>query len=155
MGRRTAPTPFLYIKEKKTITKIFRIWGANRLKTIPMAKLFFDTRDELTCIDTNLIAAVQANGNYSRVIYITKREIMLTYGITKLEGILKSYNSKSNRFIRLGRSFIINHTYLQKIDVLKQQLVLSDGNKNEIRITIPKQILKSYKNATVKSIQIK
>lgn len=120
-----------------------------------MAKLYFETRDELTCIDTNLVAVVQANGNYSRLVYITKREVMITFGISKLEEILKSYNSKTNRFIRLGRSIIINHSYLQKIDVLKQQLVLSDGGKNEIRITIPKQILKSYKSATVKSVQIK
>ena len=122
---------------------------------LPMAKLYFESRDELTCIETDLVAAVQANGNYSRVVYITKKEVMLTYGISKLESILKSYNSKRNRFIRLGRSIIINHSFLQKIDVLKQQLVLSDGDKNDIRITIPKQILKSYKNATIKSIKLK
>ena len=120
-----------------------------------MAKLYFNTRDELTCIDSDLVAVVQANGNYSRVVYITKREIVLTQGISKMEEILKMYNSNSNRFIRLGRSIIVNHSFLQKIDVLKQQLVLSDGDKNEIRITIPKQILKTYKNATVKSIQLK
>lgn len=120
-----------------------------------MAKLYFDSRDELTCIDSDLVAVVQANGNYSRVVYITKREIVLTQGISKMEEILKMYNSNSNRFIRLGRSIIVNHSFLQKIDVLKQQLVLSDGDKNEIRITIPKQILKTYKNATVKSIQLK
>lgn len=120
-----------------------------------MAKLYFDSRDELTCIDSDLVAAVQANGNYSRVIYITKKEIMLTYGISKIEEILKSYNGKRNRFIRLGRSIIVNHSFLQKIDILKQNVVLSDGDKNELRITIPKQILKSYKNATIKSIKLK
>jgi len=120
-----------------------------------MAKLYFDSRDELTCIDTDLVAVIQANGNYSRVIYITKREVMLTCGISKLETILKSSNSKKNRFIRLGRSFIINHSFLHKIEVLKQQLVLSDGDKNEVRIKLPKLILKSYKNATIKSIKIK
>lgn len=120
-----------------------------------MAKLYFDSRDELTCVDTDLVAVVQANGNYSRVIYITKREVMLTCGISKLETILRSNNSKKNRFIRLGRSFIINHSFLHKIDVLKQQLILSDGDKNEVRIKLPKLILKSYKTATIKSIQIK
>lgn len=120
-----------------------------------MAKLYFDSRDELTCVDTDLVAVVQANGNYSRVIYITKREVMLTCGISKLETILRSNNSKKNRFIRLGRSFIINHSFLHKIDVLKQQLVLSDGDKNEVRIKLPKLILKSYKTATIKSIKIK
>ena len=120
-----------------------------------MAKLFFDTRDELTCIETDLVAVVQANGNYSRVIYITKREVMLTHGLSNIEEVLKSYNNNKNRFIRLGRSFIINHSYLHKIDVLKQLIILSDGCQNEIRISIPKQILKSYKKATVKSIHLK
>ena len=120
-----------------------------------MAKLYFDTRDDLTCIETDMVAAVQANGNYSRVVYITKREVMITCGISKIEEILKLYNNAQNKYIRLGRSFIINHSYLQKIDVLKQQVILSDCDKNEIRIMIPKQVLKSYKNATVKSVQLK
>ena len=120
-----------------------------------MAKLYFDTRDDLTCIETDMVAAVQANGNYCRVVYITKREVMITCGISKIEEILKLYNNAHNKYIRLGRSFIINHSYLQKIDVLKQQVILSDCDKNEIRIMIPKQVLKSYKNATVKSVQLK
>lgn len=122
---------------------------------IIVAKLYFDTRDDLTCIETDMVAAVQANGNYSRVVYITKREVMITCGISKIEEILKLYNNAQNKYIRLGRSFIINHSYLQKIDVLKQQVILSDCDKNEIRIMIPKQVLKSYKNATVKSVQLK
>lgn len=120
-----------------------------------MAKLFFNTRDELNCIDIDLIAFVQADGNYSRVVYITKRETTLTQGISKLEKILKAYNGKKNRFIRFGRSTIINHSYLQKIDVLKQILILSDNDKNEIRVSVPKSYLKSYKSAIAKSIKIK
>ncbi|MDE6689626.1 MAG: LytTR family transcriptional regulator DNA-binding domain-containing protein, partial [Prevotella sp.] len=83
-----------------------------------------------------MIAVVQANGNYSRIVYITKKEVSLTIGISKLEEALKVYNGKKNRFIRLGRSFIINHSYLTKVDVLKQILILSDNNKNEIRVSI-------------------
>ena len=120
-----------------------------------MAKLFFNTRDELNCIETDMIAFVQANGNYSRVVYITKREVMLTQGISKLEKILKTYNGKKNRFIRFGRSTIINHCYMQRIDVLKQILILSDNDKNEIRVSVPKNYLKSYKSAVAKSIKIK
>ncbi len=120
-----------------------------------MAKLYFNTRDELICIDTDLVALVQANGNYSKVVYITKRDVTLTTGITKLEETLKTYNGKNNRFIRLGRSFIINHSYLSKVDVLRQILVLSDNDKNEIRLSIPKNLLKSYKNAIAKSIKMK
>lgn len=117
-----------------------------------MANLYFNNRDELIRIDTDLVAAIQANGNYSRVVYITKREFMLTHGISKLESVFQGSNDKRNKFVRLGRSFIVNHAYFQKIDMIKQQLILCDGDKNEIRITLPKQILKSYKTAIGKSI---
>ena len=102
-----------------------------------------------------MIAVVKADGNYSQVVYIMGKELTLTMGISKLETILKSYNGKKNRFVRLGRSIIINHSYLSKVDILKQILVLSDNGKNEIRVSIPKNILKSYKNAIAKSIKIK
>ncbi|MBQ4446068.1 MAG: LytTR family transcriptional regulator DNA-binding domain-containing protein [Prevotella sp.] len=118
-----------------------------------MANLYFNNRDELIRIDTDLVAAIQANGNYSRVVYITKREFMLTHGISKLESVFQGSNDKRNKFVRLGRSFIVNHAYFQKIDMIKQQLILCDGDKNEIRITLPKQILKSYKTAIGKSIK--
>lgn len=117
-----------------------------------MAKMFFNTRDELICIESDMVAVIQANGNYSRVVYITKREFMLTHGISKLESVFQGSNDKRNKFVRLGRSFIVNHAYFQKIDMIKQQLILCDGDKNEIRITLPKQILKSYKTAIGKSI---
>lgn len=120
-----------------------------------MTKVFFNSRDELISIDLEKIAVIQANGNYSRVVYISKREIMLSKGISKLEEIFHSHLNKKQHFIRLGRSFIINHYYLQKIDLLKQLVILSDNERNEIRITIPKSVLKIYKNSITKSFKIK
>ena len=120
-----------------------------------MPKIYFNTRDELVCIDTNKIAAIKANGNYSKVLYITNREMTITSNLSKMEQVLKTQGGKANRFIRLGRSFIVNHSFLQRIDVLKQILVLSDGERNELVIKLPKNILKSYKNAVAQSIKIK
>lgn len=120
-----------------------------------MAKVYFNTRDELCCVDTDLIAVVTANGNYSRIVYITKSDIQLSVGISKVEEVLKQYNSMRNKFIRLGRSVIVNHAYMQKINLLRQFVVLSDNDRNEIRVSVPKNILKTYKDAVAKSIKIK
>lgn len=67
-----------------------------------MAKLFFNTRDELTVIDSEEIAVVQANGNYSKVLTIYRREIMLTSGISKVEQVLKNLKEKKSK-IRQSR----------------------------------------------------
>jgi len=119
-----------------------------------MKKLYFNARDELTCIKMDLIALVQADGNYSRIIYITKKEIVLAYGISKIEEVLKTYNDTHNLFIRLGRSIVVNHNYLQKIDLQKSLLILGDSGINEIRVRLPKQVLKSYKEAILKKMEI-
>jgi len=119
-----------------------------------MAKIIINSRDELTCIEPDMIAVVQANGNYSRVVYINKREINLTLGISRIEEILKTRKTKS-KFIRLGRSIIINHSYLFKIDLSRQLLILSDNGENEIRVNLSKKTIKPYKEAVVESINIK
>lgn len=117
-------------------------------------KIYFNTRDELTCIDTDLIALVQADGNYSKVIYITGKHTMLTHGISKIGEVLKLYNNQHNIFVRLGRSIIINHNYFQKIDLQKSVLFLGNGSTDEIRINLSKKVLKSYKEAIIKKVEI-
>ena len=119
-----------------------------------MAKLFFNTRDELTVVDSEEIAVVQANGNYSKVLTIYRREIMLTSGISKVEQVLKNLKEKKSKFVRVGRSLIVNHSFLRKIDLMKQVMVLS-GQGNEIKVNVSKKTLKIYKNAIAKSIKIK
>ena len=119
-----------------------------------MAKLFFNTRDELTVIDSEEIAVVQANGNYSKVLTIYRREIMLTSGISKVEQVLKNLKEKKSKFVRVGRSLIVNHSFLQKIDLMKQVMVLS-GQGNDIKVNVSKKTLKIYKDAIAKSIKIK
>ena len=120
-----------------------------------MAKLYFDSRDELTCIDSDLVAVVQANGNYSRVVYITKREIVLTQGISKMEEILKMYNSSTNR----TASYTSGQT---NVTLTSGSTWYAQSSKAGSTYTanwnangIPKQILRNYKNATIKSIQLK
>lgn len=119
-----------------------------------MSKIYFNTRDELTAIDSENIVVIQANGNYSKVVTIFRKEIMLTFGITKVEQVLKNVNDTKSRFVRIGRSLVINHSYLQKIDLIKQMLILSCQG-NEIRINVSKKTLKAYKDAIAKSIKIK
>lgn len=120
-----------------------------------MKKIIFNSRDELICLDVDMIAVVQADGNYSRIIYINKHEINITRGISEIEKRLKKHNSKKNRFIRLGRSILINHVFLEKIDLQRQTLILTDCGTNEIRINLSKKILKPYKKAVIESTKIK
>lgn len=107
-----------------------------------------NTRDELNLIDLDLVACVKASGNYSNVMYIDGKKIMVSVGLSVFEGIIKDAVAKralANTFVRLGRSVIINNRYLSQINILNQKVILSDFGTHAYHLSAPKNVLKSYK----------
>lgn len=119
-----------------------------------MPKVSFNTRDDLTAIDLDTVAVIQANGNYSRILTSYRKEIMLTFGISKVWEAMEAVKVPKPRFIRLGRSIIVNHSFIQHIDLLKQVLTLSCYG-NEIKLHLTKNALKAYKIAIVQTVKMK
>ncbi|MBD5278561.1 MAG: hypothetical protein HDS32_04920 [Bacteroides sp.] len=113
-----------------------------------MNKICINSRDELNIIDLDLVACINASGNYSKVMYIDGNKIMVSVGLSQFETIIKDSVSKkncANTFIRIGRSVIINNRYLTQINILKQRITLSDRGTHAYQLTVPKALLKSYK----------
>lgn len=113
-----------------------------------------NTRDELNLIDLDLVACIQASGNYSNIMYIDGNKIMVSVGLSQLEIIIIDAINKqqmTNTFVRLGRSVIVNNRYLSQINVLKQKLTLSDRGSHAYQLTVPKSLLKDYKELIRKS----
>lgn len=118
-----------------------------------MLKLCINSRDELFVLDLDKVAYIQASGNYSRIVYIGGMQMMITLGLSKLEGMIKMIVPKDRRspFVRLGRSLLVNQTYLTHINVLKQRLTLSDNQEHSYELDVPKALLKAYKDLIRKS----
>lgn len=112
-----------------------------------MYKLCLNSRDELLIIDLEKIAFFQANGNYTHLNYIMGETHLLTVGLSKVEEYIRITWPKDriSPFIRLGRSLIINQSFLSEISVLKQKLVLSDCGQHSYSLSVPKPLLKEYK----------
>lgn len=112
-----------------------------------MYKICLNTRDELLIVDLEKIAFFQANGNYTHLNYIEGESHLLTIGLSKMEDIIRQTWPKdvSSPFIRLGRSLIINQTYLSEISILKQKIILSNRGPNSYSLNVPKPLLKEYK----------
>lgn len=113
-----------------------------------------NTRDELNLIDLDLVACINASGNYSNVMYIEGNKFLVSVGLSQMEIIIKDAVSKQqlpNTFVRLGRSVIINNRYLSQINILKQKLTLSDRGTHAYQLTVPKNLLKNYKELIRKS----
>ena len=112
-----------------------------------MSKLCLNSRDELIIIQLNRVAYFQAQGNYTKLCYIHGEEQLLMIGLSKAEEYLRNALPKEGPtpFIRLGRSLIINQSYLADINILKQKVVLSDFHGNQHSVAVPKPLLKQYK----------
>lgn len=112
-----------------------------------MYRLCLNSRDELLIIDLSKIAFFRANGNYTHLSYIGGETHLLTAGLSKIEEYIRQSWPKTtpSPFIRLGRSLIINQTFLSEISVVKQKLTLSDCEGHIHALSVPKPLLKQYK----------
>ncbi len=112
-----------------------------------MYKLCLNSRDELLIIDLQKIAFFKANGNYTQFSYISGATHLVTLGLSKVEEyIRKSWPADvPSPFVRLGRSLIINQSFLAEISILKQKVTLSDNNGKSYSLAVPKPLLKEYK----------
>lgn len=112
-----------------------------------MYKLCLNSRDELLIINLEKVAFFQAEGNYTHLHYVGGESRLLSIGLSKLEEYIRKTwpKEKPSPFIRLGRSLIINQTFLTEISVLKQKLILSDNSTSSFTLSVPKPLLKDYK----------
>lgn len=112
-----------------------------------MARICLNTRDELIIIDLNKVAFMRADGNYTNIMYIDGQAVVLSLGLSKVEALVGQAYPKGTKspFVRMGRSMIINQSYLSRINILKQKLYLYDYENHVYSLTVPKPLLKEYR----------
>lgn len=71
----------------------------------------------------------------------------MTLGLSKLEEVIRRAwpCEKVSPFVRMGRSLIINQTYLSEVRINTQKLVLSDNVGHKYTLSVPKPVLKAYR----------
>ena len=107
-----------------------------------------DVRDELLMLDLDALAYLQANGNYTQVMYIASKGPLVSLGLSKLEAYIRAALPAGDRLplVRLGRSLLVNQSFLVQISVTSQKLVLSDNAGHTHVLSAPKPLLKQYKD---------
>lgn len=111
-------------------------------------KLCINSRDELTLIELSEVACFRADGNFTIINYMGGQQSTVSLGLSKMEKLVSTAypKGKASPFVRLGRSLLVNQSYLCQIDVQKQKLVLSDFRKFKVTIAVTKTLLKALKN---------
>ncbi len=111
------------------------------------AYIFYNSRDELHRIDISKIVYFEADGNYTDIVMVNKLRAAVLMNLSEMEkNLALQLGDGANCFMRIGKRFIINMQYVYSINVLKQQLILSDYDHFAFQISVSKDALKKMKD---------
>ena len=109
-------------------------------------QLVISTSIDLVRIVPEKIVYIASDGNYSTLVQTDNEVRMLSYQLGQIEKMISSQlGSEGNIFIRIGKSLIINSSYIYYINVPKQKLTLSDVASFNHSVTASKEALKQLK----------
>lgn len=115
--------------------------------------IYFNSRDEFLRIDFSKIVYFAADGNYTDIILSNKVKDTIGLSMANLQTYLTdNLKEKARCFVRIGKSYIINVNYIHRINVLRQQLVLTDYRQALYQLDISKEALKKLKDVLVASV---
>ena len=112
----------------------------------------FSTTSELLRVPAGAVVYIQADGNYSSIITADAAEHVLTLQIGQIERRIALMAMAGDcRFIRIGKSLIVNSEYLTFINIKRQKLVLSDCHTFSYELSASREALRALKDVLEKS----
>lgn len=92
------------------------------------------------------IFAIQADGNYSKVILTDGTNQLISMQLGQVEELLKEQlGDGSMLFVRIGRPVIINLEYLYMINLTKQEMILRSGDGRQVAFNASRKALQQLK----------
>lgn len=109
-------------------------------------QLIISTTIDLVRIAPDRIVYIASDGNYSTLVQADGEVRMLSFQLGQIEKMIATQlGSDGNIFIRIGKSLIINRSFIYYINVPKQKLILSDVASFSHSVTASKEALKQLK----------
>lgn len=117
--------------------------------------LYLNSRDEFLRVDITKIVYFESEGNYTNILLNNKMKATVGINLAQMQTILKdSLRDAAATFARIGKRHIINLTYVYKIAILRQRLILSDGENFEYNISISKDALKKLRDMYIDGLGV-
>lgn len=110
-------------------------------------RLVFSTSSEVVRVPPDSVVCVVADGNYSAVTMADKEKYILTLQLGQIERQISSMlDASDNRFIRIGKSLIVNKDFIVFINPQRQKMILSDCRTFRHEVSASKEALKAMKD---------
>ena len=116
--------------------------------------LIVSTSNDLVRIAFDRIVYISSDGNYSTLVQTDGEMRMLSFQLGQIEKMIAlQLGAEGNIFIRIGKSLIINRSYIYYINVPKQKLILSDVATFNHTVAASKEALKQLKELLEKEVK--
>ncbi len=115
--------------------------------------LFLNTRDEFHRVRIPMIVYFEADGNYTNFFLGNGLKGQAPMNLARMQETLGgSLGEAASIFARVGKRHIINLNHVYHIDVPRQRLTLSDGERFLYHLSVSKDALRKLKDMYVASI---
>lgn len=109
-------------------------------------RLVFTTSTEIVRVPSGAVVYIAADGNYSAITMADGESFVLTMQLGQMERrIAETLDIDDNRFIRIGKSLIVNRDFIAFINPPRQKMILSDCRNFRHEVSASKEALKSLK----------
>lgn len=109
-------------------------------------ELLFFTSTELIRVPGEYVVFITADGNYSAITMADGSEYVLTLQLGQIERrIAEMVSEEDNRFIRIGKSLIVNCEFITLINPSRQKLILSDCRNFKHEVSASREALRILK----------
>lgn len=109
-------------------------------------RLIFFTSTEIVRIPADSVVFITADGNYSAITLADGENIVLTLQLGLVERrIAEMLDKDDHRFIRIGKSLIVNRDFIAFIHPQRQKMILSDCRSFRHEVSASKDALKALK----------
>ena len=114
--------------------------------------IHFNSRDSLIRIPVSKIVYFEADGNYTNIVTTNKQKACICMNLAHTEQALATQlGDNAKRFMRIGKSAIVNMQYIYQVDISKQHLLLSDFEHFTYAVPVSKEALRAVKNLVISS----
>ena len=112
--------------------------------------LYLNSRDEFYRVDVSKIVYFESDGNYTNILLNNTLKGTVCMNLAQMQQILAdSLKDGASVFARVGKRHIINLKYVLHIAILRQKLVLRDGENFEYHLNVSKDALKKLREVYI------
>ena len=117
-------------------------------------RLVFTSSSKLLRVPAGTVVYIAADGNYSAITTADGESFVLTMQLGQIERrISEMLDNDDNRFIRIGKSLIVNRDFIAFINPPRQKMTLSDCRTFHHELSASKEALRALKELLEKEAQ--